>query len=579
MDRWSAVIAIVRHDAMNAKSIRRIRFLFVFAVLLVTGPALVRAYAAGTRISFTQTITPELSARFIGDILRFIIVLLGLYGVTTVGNATTQRIALERRRNTWTLFRLAPVGNLELSVAQLTASLAPFVFVGALFIPIVTFGIQFMPHAEAMSILWTLLLVVMCCMAVGAVNGLAASIFDGQQMSRFFTGIVLAMWGFGIYSFGNAVLESAGWLAESHPHFALATWVDTFLYRISPGQQVLAAWRGKYDSTSLFFAGAGLIALSIGSTLLAAWFFGREKTEEVKAREARPVSARVSERTHLNSTVPRKPIRDGRNPFFVLEMRRSYLRHPFIAMIYCGAPLVTYLWISYTFAKHVGPESGVVIGCLILVYSVPALVGASFAAPIIARERDENTFDLVALTPNTPREILSGKVRASLLMGAPFPLIALLSYAPFWFVGGRHYEILGAFFVTSMVCLLVQQSAGVLASIVSRNAGNAASNSGSFSFFLLVGFSIVVVFVRGIVLDFGTNVNTEYRFLSFTSPLFALGYFLTVSEDPLRTKALSATLTWFAGIALLIFYGATGLLSRQMAGAGRLAHRGPSEAD
>lgn len=271
--------------------------------------------------------------------------------------------------------------------------------------------------------------------------------------------------------------------------------------------------------------------------------------------------------THEKPYRSRKTIKN--NPIFVKEMRglvnqqRSRLVPTFYLI---GLAVITFLlYITIISANTINPDPdvrrtlGKIIFLSIMLMQLIAImfVAPLFSADLITVERENNTFDLLRITPVDSRSIVRGKLLTGVLYALLFLLISLPLQSSAYLLGGIALQE----FLVSIVLLISTAiflcSVSVWASTRSRRTSSAMGLANTLASVILVGLPILAYVIMKLApfpsdQDIFTTIQTVSKNFDPTiQTIFILGVWLLISSNPLMTAIASYTLFQNEGVHVL----------------------------
>lgn len=234
------------------------------------------------------------------------------------------------------------------------------------------------------------------------------------------------------------------------------------------------------------------------------------------------------------------------NPILLRELRgrmrtaRSFwLLSGFLAMV-AGAALLIY---TSTFANSTQISSSNDIGrSVFFTIMIVAMIALSFVAPVlgagsVAGERERQTFELLLTTQLTIRQIIFGKIIASLsycflLLAAMTPLMGMVF-------------LMGSVDVTQLVIMLLViisnivllTTIGVYWSVRATTSVSAIGFALANVLIILIALPLVVVTLPDIIMSSGVNATIRDFIFHMLFPIHPF-IVLAVTDDALRTQEL-----------------------------------------
>lgn len=565
MDRWSAIIAIVARDSRRTLRLATLRFAFVGLLLLEL--LFTIEVASNVAIPGNPSLHEFLavaSKAYAG----FTILLTTAFGVGIAVSAPAMTIGRERAQNTWTLLQSAPMRSSETVLALIGGALASAAIPVMAHIPLLTFSFVLMEPGDFWPAIAAVPMCMMLCVAGAAVGTYFATLFRRTEAATTAAAVVTVICAGGLEIILRIASTNFGWTFSGGIRGTISNWVLSGLHDVSAIRQIYGVWNGLGSLNG--------VALSMGSLTLvvavcfwgATHFLHRDELSIPKKRSTEVSKTRPFHPVRRLMTVTRRPISDRLNPFFVLEMRRSYLGHPLIALALIAAVAAGYLLIASVIAWPAATEPMVALTWLLMAMAMPLVAGMTAMSSTIARERESNTFDPVALTTHTPHQILRGKLAAAGLQTLPWISVVILSFTPFWFLGGQHYGMFAACILALTVSLIVELSAGACATVVTRTVRDSRMYGRVFSVALLAGFTVLAGIVSVVDSEFGPGSTVGEDLIWLTSPLMAFGWFsfgtfeISLGET-IGAKHFVLTLTLFTAMAVGLYGFALRLFCRQ----------------
>ena len=241
---------------------------------------------------------------------------------------------------------------------------------------------------------------------------------------------------------------------------------------------------------------------------------------------------------YLIDPLRRKPlIEDGRNPMFIREMRWGLFNRGtvLVRIFYCvfAVSLLGSIFVASEFTKQnnqtVAAWYGIQMALLVFLSSV-------LAANTFAKEYELGNMDMLRTTLLSPGAIVMGKAAAGFLSLAPILLAMTISCVPVLILQFHAAPVVGAALVTLVVCALLSNAVGLLASLLTRNTNRSIVAGLLANVGVFVGFALILSWLVG-------------REVLGVSPIFCyLGSFAGTSHDYalwLRTECASVVLAAF----------------------------------
>lgn len=434
-------------------------------------------------------------------------------------------VAQEKDKNTFILLLMTRLGNAELVLGRLFASLLQVMMLIAVSLPILMLTTLFGGVAIE-QVLWVAAVTAVSGLAAGSLGSTIALWRDKTFQTLALTIMLLAGWIGG--------WEAVGWIAAGQTG-ADASWVSF----LSPARAIQAATQPMLGSAwpieLIAFVGVGLLV----SALLNAWAIFRVRAwnpgREVRAQQpefsddrsaeaGKPSTDAASEASSerlapmtVKPTQPARPV--WNNPVLWREMKTwAYGRKiVFIRLAYWMLSLaVLGATIALTGSDELGrSEVSVTISSLARVigpYFLASLVLINaLAVTSITNERDGKALDLLMVTDLSPKEFLFGKLLGVLYVTRDMVVLPLVVALVAWWFGGFRTPDLIYLTVGLMVMNIFVTMLGIHCGSSYTNSRQAVAVSLGSVFFLFVG----VLTCLYMMVSFGSFQGQLTPFLAF----------------------------------------------------------------
>ena len=435
-------------------------------------------------------------------------------------------VAQEKDKNTFILLLMTRMGNAELVLGRLFASLLQVMMLIAVSLPILMLTTLFGGVAVE-QVLWVAAVTSVAGLAAGSLGSTVALWRDKTFQSLALTIMVIAAWLGG--------WEAIGWIFRTPLASASVDWVSW----ASPARAIQIATQPmlgtRFPLELIGFSACGIVI----ATLLNAWAILRVRAWN-PGREVRPQQPEFSDDRSeaadkqtatageldsgaelgpmvVRPTSPSRPV--WNNPVLWREMKTwAYGRKiVFIRLAYWLLALAV-LGASYYLATSEGDsfeEAGVTIPLLARVlgpfYLASLVLVNALAVTSITNERDGRALDLLMVTDLSPKEFLFGKLLGVLYVTRDmvvWPLI--LAVVAWWLEAMRTpeliYLVLGWLLMCGFVTML-----GIHCGSSYTNSRQAVAVSLGSVFFLFVG----VLTCMYMMVSFGSFQGQLTPFLAF----------------------------------------------------------------
>jgi ABC-type transport system involved in multi-copper enzyme maturation permease subunit len=396
----------------------------------------------------------------------------------------------------------------------------------------------------------------------------------GLMFSAFFrsstTATVATYAGVLLIPFGGALILTAVFVEWLIPQWMVPRNIEPFLWMVCPVPGVIDC----SDAEVWQFPGAlgYQVSVVVMSVAVAAAMLRRESRRAPRSQG--PVLADVTTLEArrrrfpyylIDPAQPRKPIRDGRNPVLVKELRSGFAgRATAWARVFYGSFFVLSVILlfillrdAYSSAYWRGYAQGVfeaiIIETVLIVCVVPAIL-----APVFSKEDQQGNTDMLRMTLLTPWQIVWGKLLSGIVAVSSVVLGAMSSTVLVFVTWLQEPKVLGVLFtgfVTLTVCVLLSLSLGVLASVFTRRTGSSIALSYGLSFIAFIGLYVgtcVVLALWGAPRATVDEVMCLSPILAFADNFWTYGKRASsLSEGNLALISgyfLSVTLVYFAVI-------------------------------
>lgn len=257
------------------------------------------------------------------------------------------------------------------------------------------------------------------------------------------------------------------------------------------------------------------------------------------------------------------------SPILIKEMRstmrgkRTFIVITLFLIFLAGLNLLIYYTATQNMSIGSSSETGQMlfgfssaIELLLLVTITPPLTASA-----IASERQQQTFDMLIATPLTPRQILSGKLLASmnylfLLIFASLPINSIA-----FLFGGITASALLWWLGLTITVLLMLGCLGLLISTLVRSSGAATALT-----YIICMVVFVVLPISSTIMVSSLNQGNQFSTCFASSmwllhPAGALGSIIVNQTDYDALALLPASLPLYGALASLCFLGAEARLS------------------
>lgn len=437
-------------------------------------------------------------------------------------------VSQEKDKNTFILLLMTRLGNTELVLGRLFASLLQVMMLVAVSLPILMLTTLFGGVAIE-QVLWVAAVTTVSGLAAGSLGSTIALWRDKTFQSLALTIMLLTAWIGG--------WEALGWIASGRDLGVSSNWIAFF----SPARAIQVATEPMLGSIwpqeliAFLFVGVTVSGLlNLWAILrVRVWNPGREvRAQQPEFSDDRSAETKSSDSTATSGDSPEpaalgpmtvRPVRPARqvwnNPVLWREMKTwAYGRKIiFIRLSYwllSMAVLLATISLSRSAADG-GEDIGVMIPTLARVlgpYFLASLVLINaLAVTCITNERDAKALDLLMVTDLSPKEFLFGKLLGVLYVTRDMVALPLvIALVAWWFEGIRTPELiylsLGWIVMNLFVTML-----GIHCGSSYSNSRQAVAVSLGSVFFLFVG----VLTCLYMMVSFGSFQGQLTPFLAF----------------------------------------------------------------
>jgi len=541
---FSPAAAIVRRDIGRMLEER------VFRVLVI-GMSL-----ANVLIVYSQYTGPDESTR----ITKLVVTVLMLQGMSlyAVGFVFTAAragtcIGTERARDTWTMLWLAPAHPVSIALGNIISALAPGTLLTLSQLPIFA-PLLYIAGAELWPKIATLLLIAFTSWIACAAWAFWASAQFRRLGPAIAGAFLAAVWASGVASVmlaGVFVLFSSWASPTGNPSFLSAD-----ILRISsPIMQLYYVILGGIWTTPVlthiaFMLATALIPLGMGARAI------RRETEA----QSHPLRKRLLDRLKGQAATPQpfRPIPDWKNPIYAIERKIAVA-----ARVRMGRALILAFCLYAAYVSYDALENGLNYGIAngIVVLFVAGLAMAAWStASGTAASREQQTFDMVAMTGMRARTVQRGKILSALSSVTPLTLLFVMMAGAAALVLDE-VEIAFALIITYAICIATLLSSGLFASVVARGIREAIASNVLIGLIMHFGVPIACL---GAFLGFQQAVNKNWlglqRWFSFADPNGRIYDLIAGGTSPItglmqltgNTADSQRWLIWASGIALAL---------------------------
>ncbi len=226
------------------------------------------------------------------------------------------------------------------------------------------------------------------------------------------------------------------------------------------------------------------------------------------------------------------------NPILARELRARSRRIgttvslTLFLLIMTGVGLIVWATTETVSSFTTNPVDGATVGTNLFEWTVIAMILVmcfiipGFTGSAISGERDRQTLVPMQVSMLSPREIVIGKLQASLAYTAYLLVACLPLFAISFVVGGVTVVqlLLGAVALAGIAIMLGSMS--IMASTLMRRTGPATVLSYAFMLTLLVGFPLLAVLLEAL-----TSTGNDFEFLAYPNPIVFAGTMLDAGSS------------------------------------------------
>lgn len=260
------------------------------------------------------------------------------------------------------------------------------------------------------------------------------------------------------------------------------------------------------------------------------------------------------------------------SPILIKEMRstmrgkRTFLGVTLFLTFLTGLTLLVYYSVvqQSSYSVRASSEAGRTIFAFVSVIELfmLATVAPPLTAGAIAGERQRQTFDMLMATPLTPRQVLRGKLLASmnylfLLIFAGLPINSIV-----FLFGGISPSALLWWLAVTLISLLMLGTLGLFMSTLFRNSGSATALSYLLCVVLFLILPLGTFFVAGVIDEWDKTSRCVAAMLWVTHPGGAIGSIIINEDQYNPLMLLPAWLPLYSAVAGLFFLAAEARLSK-----------------
>ncbi|MBI4556043.1 MAG: ABC transporter permease [Candidatus Hydrogenedentes bacterium] len=325
-------------------------------------------------------------------------------------------------------------------------------------------------------------------------------------------------------------------------------WAQMPVQYISPVRALSAIYSGSADVVFLPYGLAfHLIVAALCAIILA--HILRRPVPVPRVEQGKPIDdfdvLRARRRTfpyYLIDPLHRKPpIEDLRNPVLVKELRWETMHRAHVwVRVFSAAFLLFFAFGAWHFVLHMSISRAPRF--FVLVYLTHLVMVPALVAPLMTKERDTNTLEMLRTTLLRPSEILFGKALAALVAVTPVLGAGLFCVLPILVLGYMSAAEMTTGFVSLFPCVAISFGTAVFAGSTGLQTRRALLLAYALSLLMFFGLPALAKLFEVIV--WGPSALDSFSGAAFLSPI--LGYLENTGDF---WKATTPETVWNLGQA------------------------------